>query len=461
MSKEQASLFFDRTVVPAFLKIANELKELPVRTFAHKYFYSTALLINDKESSFNFRIEIDNKSGTIETSFNYRDDIITNRYRCDNNCYDNGITCRWETINLNEYETLTEERIIEAFTDCYPARREIAEKMVADRKAAALKQAQYIEENKIWQSERKKTEAESSRNYRKSLEKKRTPEIKKEQSKMSEKAKGRKFIVAYDFSNPQKSVILSDEPTVPPREALTKIDTNSFVGQGVSICECRVVESLDNAKDRCCEIVAGGKPTILEITEIIERFPIIEGELQPGIYQFYATESNYYEIKDAAALSKFFNEEPNFDYANEKLVCRPDRICLYDIKTDEEVCFYERHPLTFFDVHCPLCRQKVMTYETEPDCFECEYVSSPCPHFVGNAVLCAFDYEPEDLDDLKINYTFIDDSLRFETAEGWQKPVIYAPPHQPLDSFWDGSRAESGYADHFFFMKSEPRFSVK
>lgn len=172
LSKEQASLFFDRTVIPAFLKIANELKELPVRTFTHKYSYSTGLLINDKESSFNFRIEIDNKSGTIETSFNYQDDIITNRYRWNKICRGDGITHRCETINLNEYETLTEERIIEAFTDCYPARREIAERIVTEKKAAAaLKLAQAIEEDKILQSARRKMEIGFRRNYRKSLEK--------------------------------------------------------------------------------------------------------------------------------------------------------------------------------------------------------------------------------------------------------------------------------------------------
>lgn len=272
---------------------------------------------------------------------------------------------------------------------------------------------------------------------------------------MIKKAKERKFIVAYDFLDPQKSVILSDEITVSPREALTKIDTSPFIGQGILTCECRVIESLDNAKDRCCQIAVGGKPTILEITEIIECFPIIEGEVQAGIYQFYEHESNYYEIKDAAALSKFFDEEPNFDFANEKFVCRPDRICIYDVKTDEEVGFYERHPLTFFDVYCPLCRQKVMTYETEPDCFECKNFSSPCPHFVGNAVWCSVAYEPEELNDLKINHKLINENLYFETAEGWKKPIIYAPPHQPLDSIWDGSRFASSYADHFFFMESE------
>lgn len=272
---------------------------------------------------------------------------------------------------------------------------------------------------------------------------------------MIKKAKEPKFIVAYDFLNPHRSVLLSDETTGSLKEALTKIDTSPFIGQGILICKCRVIESLDETKERCCEITVGGKPAIFEITGIIECLPVIEGEVQAGIYQFYASESNYYEIKDAAALSKFFDGEPDFDFENEKFVCRPDRISLYDMKTDQEICSYERHPLTFFDVYCPLCRQKVMTYETRPVRFECEELSAPCPHFVGNAVWSSGGYETEALNDLKINHKLAEEHLYFETAEGWRKPVIYVPPHQPFDSFWDGSPSESIYADHFLFLESE------
>ena len=278
---------------------------------------------------------------------------------------------------------------------------------------------------------------------------------------MNQPAQNRKFIVAYDFLDPQKSTVLSDELIGSSDEAYALIDTSQFIGRGILTCECRVIESPADAKDLCCEIIVGGEAMILEIIKIIACFPIIEGEVRAGIYQFYSTESTYYEIKDAAALSKFFDEEPNFEYENEKFVCHPDRISLCDIKSNEEVCFYEKHPLTFFDVHCPLCRQKVKTYETEPGSFECEYSSSPCPHLVGNAVECSFGYEQEELDDLKANHKFIGGDLYFETNEGWQKPVIYAPPHQPLDSIWDGSRSESSFADHFFFLESERRFWVK
>lgn len=223
------------------------------------------------------------------------------------------------------------------------------------------------------------------------------------------------------------------EITDSPQETLAKIETGSFVGQGIMLCECRVIESFDVARDLCCEISVAGKPTVLEMTKIIESYPVIEGEVSAGIYQFYAGKTDYYEIKDAAVLSKFFSDDPSFDCENEKLVCRPDRVSIYDIKSNEAICSSERHPLTFFDVYCPLCRQKIMNYETKPDRFECEELSLPCPHFVGQAVWSSGGYETEELDDLKINYRLIEKQLYFETIQGWQKPVIYTPTPQPLD----------------------------
>lgn len=175
LSKERTSLFFDRTVLPAFVKIADELKGFPVRTFTRKYAFIARILGNDKDSSFNFRIEIDNKSSTLEISFNYRDDIITNYYRAAEPDYhiDGAVTYRCETITLNEYETVTEDRIIEAFTKFYLTRKEIAVKINEEKRTAmALKMAQAVEEDKILQAAERKMEIGFRLNYRKSLKKK-------------------------------------------------------------------------------------------------------------------------------------------------------------------------------------------------------------------------------------------------------------------------------------------------
>jgi hypothetical protein len=152
LSREQASLFFDRTVIPAYLKIADELKAFPVRAFARKRHYSARLLVNDNVSSFNFRILVDNESGTLKIFYKYSDNNITNYYRPGETvyCIDGTVTRRCKTINLNEYETLTEDRIIEAFTDSYLPRKEVAAKIVEEKKTErAVEIARETEREKI------------------------------------------------------------------------------------------------------------------------------------------------------------------------------------------------------------------------------------------------------------------------------------------------------------------------
>jgi hypothetical protein len=147
LSRERISLFFDREVIPAFVKIANELKDFPVRTFIRKYASITRILINDNSSSFNFKIEINNKSGTLQISFIYGDEIITNRSSKSSSGIDGAITYTCETINLTEYEKVTEDYIIEKFTDCYFEREETARKIVEERKASQIiREAKLVEE---------------------------------------------------------------------------------------------------------------------------------------------------------------------------------------------------------------------------------------------------------------------------------------------------------------------------
>ena len=137
LSSEQISSFFDRTVIPAFEKIVDELKGFPVRTFIRKYAAKSRILINDDTSSFSFKIEINNKTGALQVSFNYSDDIITSRYRPGKSTGDAGVAYACETINLNEYENVTEDHIIEKFTDCYFDREVIARQLVEERKVSS------------------------------------------------------------------------------------------------------------------------------------------------------------------------------------------------------------------------------------------------------------------------------------------------------------------------------------
>lgn len=220
---------------------------------------------------------------------------------------------------------------------------------------------------------------------------------------MDRPSEARKFIIAYDPLHPQQSKILTGEIIGSSDDAYAGIDISPFVGRGIMLGVSRIIDSVESAQDRCCELVVDGKPAILEISEILDFFSVIEGEVAPGIYKFYRHEEEYYEIKDGVTLSRFFIEDPNFGYEEEKFVCRPDGISLCDVKTDEELCFYKRYPFSFFDVHCPLCRQQIMGYQLSDYRFRCEVTLSPCPHYIGKAVLERSFYESERLDNLGLS----------------------------------------------------------
>ena len=271
----------------------------------------------------------------------------------------------------------------------------------------------------------------------------------------------RQFIIAYNFLNPEKSMILHRNSINSEEQVLSKIDVSRFVGQGIWICESKIIESIAEAKDYSCEIILEGKSTAFEITKIIQCFPVIEGDVSPGIYRFYERQSDCFEIKDAFALSKFFDEDPNFDYEEEKFVCHPDRISIHSIKSGEALCSYLRYSLSFFDIYCPLCQRKVMTYEVDSYIFRCEPLPLSCPHFVGSAAWTSIGYETEELNGLKINHKLIGENLYFETSKGWQKPVVYTPPYDPVNSYWGSSFSRDKLVFHFFFIESEPEFWIR
>lgn len=267
----------------------------------------------------------------------------------------------------------------------------------------------------------------------------------------------REFLIAYKFLQPNESTILSRRTMNPSDEFICGMDVSNYIGRGVWICTAKIIESVQHTDDLTCEIDMEGNSAVFEIEKILDQFPIIEGNIEAGIYQFYQSESEYYEVKNAHALSKLFAEEPNFNYEKEKFVCRSDGIYLYSIEDSKELCFYEKHPLTFYDVYCPICQQKVVTYETRIDSFRCEIIFLPCPNFIGTIIWAFEEYDTEALNDFQINYKLVDGNLYFETAQGWQKPVIHIQPYHPINSYWNDS-LESTTASHFFFTETEPKY---
>ncbi len=277
---------------------------------------------------------------------------------------------------------------------------------------------------------------------------------------MIKKTEDLKFIIAYYLPDPHKSLLLLRNVPVSTKVEMffSKRYFEKFVGRRYMICECKVIESVENEQDYLCQIIVDGLLTAFEVEVILRTFPLVEGEVSPGIYNFNEGECEYYEIKNVFDLSDYFALEPMFDYENEKIVCSLDGITI-KTKDGEEICFCGKHPLTFYDISCPLCGQPVVTYKT--DGFKCLPIYLSCPHFVGEAVWGAGGYEAEPLNNFRINHKFIDKNLHFETVIGWQKPILYAPPHDPKNSYWDGSGNKGEYATHFLFMKVKSEFWIK
>jgi hypothetical protein len=266
--------------------------------------------------------------------------------------------------------------------------------------------------------------------------------------------KNSQFIIASNILYPKKFIILSRKITGSIEETLSKIDTNCFIGQGVVIYSCTIVYFVPGDMDTVVEIELDGKRTFLEIEEILRVFPLIEGEVSEGIYRFYQSELTFYEIKDAFALSKFFNEEPNFDYEAQKLVCSPNGISLQSIKHSEELYFFERFPLTYFDFHCPICQAKIITYEKESSGeIYCSIVYQHCQHFIGNIVAVNGKYDEAALNDFHRNHIFKNGELFLETKNGqWQKTLIVIPQRSTEDSYWNKKKSPQIYMNHFLFL---------
>ena len=265
------------------------------------------------------------------------------------------------------------------------------------------------------------------------------------------------IIVASNILYPEKFIILSRKKTGSIEETLSKIEVNRFIGQGVILYSCTIVDFIPDDIDIPFEIDLDGKRTFFKIDEILRVFPLIEGEVAKGIYRFYRSELNFYEIKDAFALSKFFNEEPNFEYEAEKLVCYPKGISLQSIKDSKELCFFEKLSLSYFDFQCPLCQTKIITYEKEsPDDIYCTIVYRHCWHFIGNVVAINGKYEEESLFDFNRNYTFRNGELFFETENGqWQKPLVCIPGASTKNSYWNNGKMPDIYMNYFLFLNDD------
>lgn len=272
-----------------------------------------------------------------------------------------------------------------------------------------------------------------------------------------------RFVVAYNLISPVDSQLLARD--VSPARAIEIAEdaeqTNLYTGQGTVLYLCRTIEPAEDAADFAFALAENQRSTIFEIVKILRVFPRIEGALAPGIYQFYPQELQYYEIKDFAALSRFWNNDPNFDFETKKIVCCADGIAVFDLheqvrsKSNDnrhDARFAERLPLDYFDVFCPLCNARVVTHQAGEEYLQCEIIETPCRHFVSNLVCIGDSFIPEELDDLNRRYELRRGKLHFAVADDeWQEAIIQALSRTERESFW-ASNNDSDYRTRQIFV---------
>lgn len=278
--------------------------------------------------------------------------------------------------------------------------------------------------------------------------------VKQRESKMSTDERP-SYLIAENLLDAAGSKLLGRATLDDTERLQPAYDLTEFVGRGYRINLCEKITSPDAAKDLVVTVDVGGEKQYFEVSYIVKGFPLVEGTFAPGIYEMI--EYQYYALDDVAALSENAEGDPNLSTGDYKLVCRADAVEFIELPGGELLCTIERHPFSFFDVFCPLCRERIMSYEKSQNKFDlnrCEIVETPCPHFVGNSVrMEGFGYEPGQLEEHGLNHKFVGGELFFEAAPGeWHKALIYNPPGDRTNCYW--SDVDSQYKDDFFFVEN-------
>ncbi|HEX8249946.1 MAG TPA: hypothetical protein VF599_17370 [Pyrinomonadaceae bacterium] len=277
------------------------------------------------------------------------------------------------------------------------------------------------------------------------------------------------LIAAHAFDSARSRLLLTT-PAGSLKGSHLEVDLSEFTGQGFGIYLCRRIElpeeEINDHQERIVALELAGKQNLFKVLEIVELFPLVEGTFTPGIYRI-SDEPVYHEIKSVARLLEIYRLYASFQPVETvRLVCSDEGIEVKETGKERAEVFSRssRYPFTFFDVHCPFCRQKVVTYEIAADSeFSiCEDIEIPCPHFVGGDVWCAGDYENQTLERLGIRYKFENGDLYLAISRGgWEEAFVLVPASDPQNSRWNSTLEgdsktdrETSYYDHFFFLEA-------
>lgn len=220
-----------------------------------------------------------------------------------------------------------------------------------------------------------------------------------------------------------------------------RLNLDELIGRGIGIYFCEdkglFEEEDDDEEDFNLRIKRGGKEHLFIINDIIEEFPLIEGEFTPGIY-WEETGTQYFKINDLLGLSRLFSSYlmQILGIDEYKLICGEKKVEMQQLDNGSIAKEVKIFPLNFFEVYCPFCRQAVVRHELLSDEYpQCVQIETPCPHYIGQAVKTYEKYVLQSLDDLGVIYRIEENELYLETPTGWQKPTIHYIDYEPEKSF--------------------------
>ena len=268
------------------------------------------------------------------------------------------------------------------------------------------------------------------------------------------KVKENIYLIAVNPFDKSGSKLLDERESVGDEDVdrelvLAQFNFDDFVGQGYEICLCTQIPEEESDEFSIVLNINGEKKTF-EFSALVVALPIIEGEFAPGIYRldghkFYRIETNFEISRILTDLEGFF-----IDY--EKLLCRPDGLEFRSPDSGDLLSMVERLPLTFFDLSCPVCGQKVITHQKSETDSICQIIENKCAHYIGAAICSGGGYEPQELAELKISHQIESDNFYFEVLpNNWKQALLYQPSPELGASWWRSAKG-SIYENHFFFM---------
>jgi len=174
------------------------------------------------------------------------------------------------------------------------------------------------------------------------------------------------YIIAENYPEPAETRILfettADQITVEEWQA--NVNFEQFYGKGFGIYICYPLESIEcDTEDEDYKFIftQNHQACGFEIVEYIADFPLIEGNLTPGIYgEEYL--SKWYVVNSIQDLDEIYNllPEESMHYNQFKFICRNDSLEIVELNQSTESVWGQIpvHPFTYFDIHCPICSKK-------------------------------------------------------------------------------------------------------